>query len=392
VYIDSLAGESFEAVLNQVDLNENANTFYCLQLLTSTKTSAFAVWRRWGRIGETGQNALKYYDDLNDAKSAFERKFNHKSGLLWDERFAEPKKGKYTLIEQPGEEDEKAKPSIPLQERVSPPSTLHPKVQKLVEFIFSKMKKGTTVSALNNKFTDEGTDVDRQFLALGLAEATPLDHESDEFKKLQHYYHQSHPGATRADDASGTGYSATIVEDIFRITRKAEMGAFAAVKLKNTVDARKLLWHGSRCSNIGEILSEGLKIAPEEVPVNGHVWGKGIYLTDESRKSWEFCDPSRRDGTALLLLCEVQIGDPVYEVTMIDYDAGEEVREKGLLATVFICWKGWEWVDAGQVNEQLAGVMMPEPSASRKNRGLMRCGYGHNEVCSKHRSHVGGSR
>jgi hypothetical protein len=114
------------------------------------------------------------------------------------------------------EDVEKAKPSIPLQERVSPlRSTLHPKVQKIVKFIFSKMKKGTTMSALNNKFTEECTDVDRQFLALGLAEATPLDHELDEFKKLQHYYLQSHPGATRADDASGTGYSATIVEDIF---------------------------------------------------------------------------------------------------------------------------------------------------------------------------------
>jgi poly [ADP-ribose] polymerase len=123
-------------------------------------------------------------------------------------------------------------------------------------------------------------------------------------------------------------YSATIVEDIFRITRKTEMEAFAAVELKNAVDARKLLWHGSRSSNIGEIVSQGLKIAPEEAPVNGHVWGKGIYLTDESRKSWEFCDPSQSDGTALLLLCEVQLGDPVYEVTMINYDAGEEVRER----------------------------------------------------------------
>jgi hypothetical protein len=35
------------------------------------------------------------------------------------------------------------------------------------------------MSALNNKFT---------------AEATPLDNESDEFKKLQHYYHQSIQG------------------------------------------------------------------------------------------------------------------------------------------------------------------------------------------------------
>jgi hypothetical protein len=167
---------------------------------------------------------------------------------------------KYTLIERVCEGEEKAKPSIPLQERVSPPTTLHPKDQKLVEFIFSKMKKGKTMSALNNKFTDEYTDVDRQFFALGLAEATPLDHESDEFKKLQHYYHQSHPGATRADDVSGTGYSATIVEDIFRITRKAEMEAFAAVELNNAVDARKRLSMASKLQlELSRDLESGFK-------------------------------------------------------------------------------------------------------------------------------------
>jgi poly [ADP-ribose] polymerase len=44
---------------------------------------------------------------------------------------------------------------------------------------------------------------------------------------------------------------------------------FTAVELNYAVDARKLLWHGSRCSNIGGIFSQGLKIAPEEASVNG---------------------------------------------------------------------------------------------------------------------------
>jgi hypothetical protein len=37
-------------------------------------------------------------------------------------------------------------------------------------------------------------------------------------------------------------------------------------------------------------------------------------------------------------------------------------------------------VDAGQVNEQLTGVMMPEPSAAKNNRNLMRRDYGHNKA------------
>jgi hypothetical protein len=82
---------------------------------------------------------------------------------------------------------------------------------------------------------------------------------------------------------------------------------------------------------------------------------------------------------ALLLLCEVQIGDPVHEVRMVDFDAGKEVREKGLLAAVFIYWNGRELVEAGRVNEQLAR-MMSEPSASRNTWGLVHLGCGYKKV------------
>jgi poly [ADP-ribose] polymerase len=113
-------------------------------------------------------------------------------------------------------------------------------------------------------------------------------------------------------------------------------------------------WHRSRCSNFGENLSQGLRIALEQAPVHDLAWGKGMYLTDESRKSWELCEPRQSDDTAVLLLCEAQSGAPVYEVRLVDFDAGEELREKESKAAVQSCWKGWECVDAGQVNKQLA--------------------------------------
>ena len=50
-------------------------------------------------------------------------------------------------------------------------------------------------------------------------------------------------------------------------------------KLKN----RKLLFHGSRISNMCGILSQGLRIAPPEAPVTGYMFGKGVYFADMSR-------------------------------------------------------------------------------------------------------------
>jgi hypothetical protein len=39
----------------------------------------------------------------------------------------------------------------------------------------------------------------------------------------------------------------------------------------------QLLWHGSRTANFGGILSQGLRIAPPEAPVQGYMFGKGLY-------------------------------------------------------------------------------------------------------------------
>lgn len=64
------------------------------------------------------------------------------------------------------------------------------------------------------------------------------------------------------------------VEDIFRIKRTGEEDRFITVEQKN----RRLLWHGSRTTNYGGILSQGLRIAPPEAPASGYAFGKGVYL------------------------------------------------------------------------------------------------------------------
>jgi len=89
------------------------------------------------------------------------------------------------------------------------------------------------------------------------------------------------------------------------------------------------------------------------------MFGKGIYLADMSSKSANYCSAYSSGGTALLLLCEAELGNPMYELLGSSYTAGEEAKEKGLYST----WgKGStgpsKWKDAKCVNTALAGCMM----------------------------------
>jgi hypothetical protein len=83
---------------------------------------------------------------------------------------------------------------------------------------------------------------------------------------------------------------------------------------------------------------------------------------------------------AFLLLYEAQIGDPVHGIEEENRTTCQRLLQKGLLAAFYKCWTGWEWIDAGNIRETLAGVLMPPPSAERGTPGLIRRPRYHNEV------------
>ena len=58
------------------------------------------------------------------------------------------------------------------------------------------------------------------------------------------------------------------IDQIFKVNRSGEKEKFK--HLHN----RKLLFHGTRTTNMAGILSKGLKIAPPEAPANGYMFGK----------------------------------------------------------------------------------------------------------------------
>ncbi|TGJ87485.1 hypothetical protein E0Z10_g1303 [Xylaria hypoxylon] len=113
---------------------------------------------------------------------------------------------------------------------------------------------------------EEINELDRHFRGLRLNEMTPLDNSGDEFLELKSYLM----------DTRGSTHNANYqIQQIFRIERDGEFDQFDTSH-KAPRD-RRLLWHGSRCTNFGGILSQGLRIAPPEAPVSGYdVWERNI--------------------------------------------------------------------------------------------------------------------
>jgi len=67
-----------------------------VQLLSDGKKTKFFTHTRWGRVGESGAvKTMGPYSGVDDALKEFKKKFKEKSGLSWEDRNEEPKKGLY---------------------------------------------------------------------------------------------------------------------------------------------------------------------------------------------------------------------------------------------------------------------------------------------------------
>ena len=224
----------------------------------------------------------------------------------------------------------------------------------------SDMEVANTImktSSDKDKDAESVNVLDKRFQELGMEEMTCLDHKSSEYKSLSDYLINS------SGTAHGIRYR---LEDIFRIDRQGEAERFEKsefAKLKKS--DKRLLWHGSRTTNYGGILSQGLRIAPPEAPVNGYAFGKGVYLADISSKSAQYCQPGMSGGTALLLLIEAELGKPMYEIPTGNPMAEDEAKKHGAYSTLGVgrtVPQGWK--DGVIIHDSLKGVSIVSISRS----------------------------
>ncbi|PKY01168.1 poly polymerase [Aspergillus campestris IBT 28561] len=234
-------------------------------------------------------------------------------------------------------------------------------IKKEIELLEALTEMEVANTIMESKREDNIHELDRQFQSLGMEEMTALDHTCTEFQELLNYLQQSRGSTHRM------GYQ---IINIFRIERQGETERFESspyADLKNS--NRRLLWHGSRSTNFGGILSQGLRIAPPEAPVSGYMFGKGVYFADISSKSAGYTCSYNSGGTGLLLLCDVELGDPMLELNDSNYNADSEVKKAGKYATL---GRGSSipgaWTDAGCVHDSLRGVQMPDSSVATAAR------------------------
>lgn len=121
----------------------------------------------------------------------------------------------------------------------------------------------------------------------------PINNESEEFQMLNECFEKT------------KHFAPPKVEKIFRVNRRSEKNRFQPYE---NFANRQLLWHGSRRKNFVGILSEGLKIQPSGVRLNGSAFGSGVYFSDMAARSIPYA------AEGIMMLCEVALGDAV-EVT-----------------------------------------------------------------------------
>eukprot|EP01060_Flectonema_neradi_P019670 TRINITY_DN2692_c0_g1_i1.p1 TRINITY_DN2692_c0_g1~~TRINITY_DN2692_c0_g1_i1.p1 ORF type:complete len:930 (+),score=235.99 TRINITY_DN2692_c0_g1_i1:54-2843(+) len=128
-------------------------------------------------------------------------------------------------------------------------------------------------------------------------EFTTIKKKDDTWKMVNKYLQNTHA-------PSHTDYKLELTS-LWEINREGEEEKFED---HEDDPNRMLLWHGSRITNWGGIISQGLRIAPPEAPTTGYMFGKGVYFADMSSKSANYCFTSSDKTTGVMVLCEVALG------------------------------------------------------------------------------------
>ncbi|KAK9673948.1 hypothetical protein RND81_12G201000 [Saponaria officinalis] len=170
----------------------------------------------------------------------------------------------------------------------------HQKLRSKLEMVESLGEIEHATKLLDNCARQQEDVLFTQYKLLRCALA-PIEATTEEFQMIEKYMTNTAQQRT------------TKIIEIFKVSKEGENDRFKKYAREKN---RMLLWHGSRLPNWLGILSQGLRIAPKQVPVSSGLFGRGLYFADMFDKSSMYCRNSGRDhSTGILLLCEVALGD-----------------------------------------------------------------------------------
>ncbi|XP_058116088.1 poly [ADP-ribose] polymerase [Anopheles ziemanni] len=143
----------YNCVLNKVDIQQDKNSYYKLQVLEADQGKKYWLFRSWGRIGTTiGGTKVESFKTSYDAMTAFEDMFEDKTGLEWDRHDSRYKKNPGMFF--PIEIDYSEKKMKRLADESKIKSKLAPAVQDLVRMLFD-------VDAMNRVMLEFELDMEK---------------------------------------------------------------------------------------------------------------------------------------------------------------------------------------------------------------------------------------
>jgi len=347
---------TFACTLNLVDVKNNNNKFYIIQLIESK--GSYFVFSRYGRVGEKGVSASKQLASLPQAIKEFSSRYKSKTGVVWGDTKSIP--GKYIMLEIETATEIVETPTLPLVEEDIPEQTKN---------FLNKLTNKQTISKVYHSF-----QVDEKKLPLGKISSAQIAKAHDILGKIDHAIdggdvtdNLSSQFWTLVPYASGRSKAPPIIDtkemvqtyadflnvlsnlkvtnEVTRMspsqiyhnlgvelewldeqnpetfilkdfitkshgpTHRYKLSVTEIIKLKlpNSHPLHKphLLFHGSRTANFFGILKEGLRIPASNQVVNGAALGRGIYFADCVTKSFNYCS----DSEGYVLLSDVELGD-----------------------------------------------------------------------------------
>ncbi|KFB53218.1 AGAP003230-PA-like protein [Anopheles sinensis] len=141
----------YNCVLNKVDIQQDKNSYYKLQVLEADQGKKYWLFRSWGRIGTTiGGTKVESFKTSYDAMTAFEDLFEEKTGHEWERHDSRYQKHPGMLF--PIEIDFSDMKRLAEENKIK--SKLAPSVQDLIRMLFD-------VDAMNRVMLEFELDMEK---------------------------------------------------------------------------------------------------------------------------------------------------------------------------------------------------------------------------------------
>ncbi|KAL1434101.1 hypothetical protein MTO96_011758 [Rhipicephalus appendiculatus] len=335
-------GVIYNVVLNQTCIKMNRNKFYNMQLVKDVYDDHYYVWFRWGRVGEKGlTNLVPCENDILKAQLLFEEKFYLKTGNKWevwanDMKF-EKQKGKYDMLkvdysgpENQGDSIEKLSRDIASN---AASSRLEPNLMKLMSLIsdVKAMKENVVSMHFNVEKVPLGRLTKEQILAgykalHKIEDCINKDSPKSELTEACSEFYTCIPHSFSRRQRPMLICTNEQVQEKLKLLEALEdvHTTLELYRKKIEIESQHPLDRLYRTLDCGltelDCTNNDYKIIQASlekthgsthigypVPVNGYMFGKGVYFADCVSKSANYCFRTlKQEG--LLLLCEVSLG------------------------------------------------------------------------------------